>query len=85
MAKKVNIVSPQITDSVTQDNTKVVGETPAVAMGNLSQTNSQEPNTPGQSTTVTSPQSPVNRHTATTMPVVKLDPADPYNSDKDKE
>ncbi|NQZ12317.1 MAG: RebB family R body protein, partial [Algicola sp.] len=28
-------VNEQITDSVTQVNTKVVGETPAMAMGNL--------------------------------------------------
>lgn len=30
-------VNEQITDSVTQTNTKVVGETPAMAMGNLSE------------------------------------------------
>lgn len=30
-----NTVDGSITDSVTQVNTKVVGETPAVAMGNL--------------------------------------------------
>lgn len=34
-------VNPQITDSVTQVNTKVVGEAPAVAMGNLYQAVSQ--------------------------------------------
>jgi len=28
-------VNGQITDSITQVNTKVVGETPAMAMGNL--------------------------------------------------
>lgn len=31
----MDTVNAQITDSVTQVNTKVVGETPAMAMGNL--------------------------------------------------
>ncbi len=34
-------VNSQITDSVTQSNTKVVGDAPAVAMGNLYQATSQ--------------------------------------------
>jgi len=34
-------VNEQITDSVTQVNTKVVGETPAMAMGNLLMSTSQ--------------------------------------------
>ena len=34
-------VNEQITDSVTQVNTKVVGETPAMAMGNLMLSTSQ--------------------------------------------
>ncbi|CAH9049953.1 hypothetical protein PSECIP111951_00525 [Pseudoalteromonas holothuriae] len=34
-------VNEQITDSVTQVNTKVVGETPAMAMGNLLMARSQ--------------------------------------------
>ncbi|NMH66595.1 RebB family R body protein [Shewanella salipaludis] len=36
-------VNSQITDSVTQVNTKVLGDTPAMAMGNLMQTPSQAP------------------------------------------
>ncbi len=36
-----NTVDGSITDSVTQVNTKVVGETPAVAMGNLMMPTSQ--------------------------------------------
>ena len=36
-----NTVDGSITDSVTQVNTKVVGETPAVAMGNLMMATSQ--------------------------------------------
>ncbi|PQJ55653.1 glycerol-3-phosphate dehydrogenase subunit C [Vibrio jasicida] len=35
MAEAPTTVNAQITDSVTQVNTKVVGETPAMAMGNL--------------------------------------------------
>jgi len=34
-------VNPQITDSVTQVNTKVLGDTPASAMGNLMMATSQ--------------------------------------------
>jgi len=37
----MDTVSAQITDSVTQVNTKVVGETPAMAMGNLLMSTSQ--------------------------------------------
>lgn len=35
------IVNPQITDSVTQANVKVLGDSPAVAMGNLYQATAQ--------------------------------------------
>lgn len=35
MAEAATTVNAQITDSTTQVNTKVVGETPAIAMGNL--------------------------------------------------
>ncbi|CAM3829520.1 MULTISPECIES: RebB family R body protein [Vibrio] len=35
MSEAAAAVNAQITDSVTQVNTKVVGETPAMAMGNL--------------------------------------------------
>lgn len=34
-------VNPQITDSITQVNTKVLGDAPAVAMGNLFQATAQ--------------------------------------------
>lgn len=34
-------VNEQVTDSVTQVNTKVVGETPAIALGNLQMSTSQ--------------------------------------------
>ncbi len=34
-------VNDQVTDSVTQSNTKVVGDAPAVAMGNLYQATAQ--------------------------------------------
>lgn len=41
MADPATIVSPQITDSVTQSNTKVLGDVPAFATGNLMQASSQ--------------------------------------------
>lgn len=41
MADPATIVSPQITDSVTQSNTKVLGDIPAFATGNLMQATSQ--------------------------------------------
>lgn len=34
-------VNPQITDSVTQANTQVLGDAPAIAMGNLYQATAQ--------------------------------------------
>lgn len=37
----MTVVNPQITDSVTQPNIKVLGEAPAVAMGNLYQATAQ--------------------------------------------
>ena len=40
MADPATIVSPQITDSVTQTNTKVLGDIPAFAVGNLMQASS---------------------------------------------
>lgn len=41
MAEPATIVSPQITDSVTQANTKVLGDVPAFAASNLMQAASQ--------------------------------------------
>ena len=41
MADTATIVAPQITDSVTQTNTKVLGDIPAFATGNLMQASSQ--------------------------------------------
>lgn len=41
MPETSTTVNAQVTDSVTQVNTKVVGETPAMAMGNLLMSTSQ--------------------------------------------
>lgn len=46
-----NTVNGSITDSVTQVNTKVLGDTPATAMGNLMMTTSQALSTSGQNLT----------------------------------
>lgn len=40
MAEPSMTVSPQVTDSVTQANTKLLGDTPAFAVGNLMQSTS---------------------------------------------
>lgn len=40
-AQAQDIVNSQITDSVTQANTKVVGDAPAMSMGNLYQASAQ--------------------------------------------
>ncbi len=66
----------QVTDSVTQANTKVVGETPAMAMGNQPQANAQEADTPGKSTTTTSTQTGMTAQAATTMGVATLEQID---------
>ena len=72
MAKKENIVSPQITDSVTQANTKVVSETPAMAMGNLEQATAQALSNAAHNTTTGQQQSNVTAQAATTMGVATL-------------
>ena len=43
-------VNSQITDSITQANTKVLGDAPAIAMGNLYQATAQAATTMGVAT-----------------------------------
>jgi len=47
-----NTVDGAITDSVTQVNTKVLGDTPATAMGNLMMATSQALSASGQNLTL---------------------------------
>lgn len=48
-------VNSQITDSVTQANTKVLGDSPAMAMGNLIESNSQALSDEERAKTVNAP------------------------------
>lgn len=60
-----NTVDSSITDSVTQVNTKVIGDTPASAMGNLMMTTSQSLSVSGQNATTGQQQANVMHQAAT--------------------
>jgi len=65
-------VNSQITDSVTQVNVKVLGEAPAMAMGNLFQATSQALSNAAQNATTAQQQSNITAQAATTMGVSTL-------------
>ena len=65
-------VNSQITDSVTQANTKVLGDAPAVAMGNLYQATAQALSNAAHNATNAQQQSYVTAQAATTMGVATL-------------
>lgn len=65
-------VNNQITDSVTQANTKVLGDAPAVAMGNLFQATAQALANAAHNATNAQQQSNVTAQAATTMGVATL-------------
>jgi hypothetical protein len=65
-------VNDQITDSVTQANTKVLGDAPAVAMGNLYQATGQALSNAAHNATNSQQQSYVTSQAATTMGVTTL-------------
>ncbi|WP_144633806.1 RebB family R body protein [Bordetella genomosp. 13] len=65
-------VNDQITDSITQANTKVLGDAPAVAMGNLFQATAQALANAAHNATNAQQQSYVTSQTATTMGVATL-------------
>ncbi len=67
-------VNEQITDSVTQVNTKVVGETPAMAMGNLLMSTSQALNNAAYNATSAQQQAQITMQAATTQGVNSLLP-----------
>ena len=69
-------VNDQITDSVTQANTKVLGDAPAVAVGNLYQATAQALANAAHNATNAQQQSYVTAQSATTMGVATL-----YSSD----
>lgn len=65
-------VNNQITDSVTQVNTKVLGDAPAMAMGNLFQATAQALANAAHNATSAQQQSFVTAQAATTMGVATL-------------
>ncbi|CAM3923081.1 RebB family R body protein [Vibrio sp. Of14-4] len=62
-------VNAQITDSVTQVNTKVVGDTPAMAMGNLLMSSSHSLGNAGYNSTAALQQGQVTMQAATVKAV----------------
>ena len=65
-------VNSQITDSVTQANTKVLGDAPAVAMGNLYQATAQALANAAHNATTSQQQTNITAQAATTMGVTTL-------------
>jgi hypothetical protein len=65
-------VNSQITDSITQVNTKVLGDAPAIAMGNLYQTTSQALSLAALNATNAQQQSNMTAQASTTMGVTTL-------------
>lgn len=65
-------VNDQITDSVTQANVKVLGDAPAVAMGNLYQATAQALSNAAHNATSNQQQTTVTNQAATTMGVATL-------------
>lgn len=65
-------VNNQITDSVTQVNTKVLGDAPAVAMGNLYQATAQALANAAHNSAAAMQQTNITAQAATTMGVTTL-------------
>ncbi len=65
-------VNDQITDSITQANTKVLGDAPAIAMGNLFQVTSQALSNAAHNATSNQQQTNITAQAATTMGVTTL-------------
>lgn len=65
-------VNSQITDSITQANTKVLGDAPAIAMGNLFQATAQALANAAHNATSSQQQSNITAQAATTMGVTTL-------------
>ncbi len=65
-------VNSQITDSVTQANVKVLGDAPAMAMGNLFQATAQALSNAAHNATSAQQQANIMAQAATTMGVATL-------------
>ena len=68
----MSTVNEQVTDSVTQVNTKVVGETPAMAMGNLLMSTNQALGTAAHNATAAQQQAQITMQAATVQGVNSL-------------
>jgi len=65
-------VNDQITDSVTQANVKVLGDAPAIALGNLYQATAQALANAAHNATTAQQQAAITMQAATTMGVTTL-------------
>jgi len=65
-------VNDMITDSITQVNTEVIGDAPAIAMGNLFQATAQALSNAAHNATSSQQQTNVTAQAATTMGVTIL-------------
>jgi hypothetical protein len=65
-------VNDQITDSITQANTKVLGDAPAIAMGNLYMATSQALANAAHNATTSQQQSNMTAQASTTMGITTL-------------
>lgn len=65
-------VNSQITDSVTQANTKTLGDAPSVAMGNLYQATAQALSNAAHNATTSQQQTNITAQAATTQGVATL-------------
>jgi len=65
-------VNDQITDSVTQANVKVLGDAPAIALGNLYQASAQALSNAAHNATSAQQQANITTQAATTMGVTTL-------------
>ena len=75
-------VNDQVTDSVTQANTKVLGDAPTMALGNLYQATAQALANAAHNATNAQQQSYVTAQTATTMGVATLYAVDTASTSK---
>ncbi len=65
-------VNSQITDAVTQANVKVLGDAPAIALGNLYQATAQALSNAAHNATTAQQQAAITAQAATTMGVTTL-------------
>lgn len=65
-------VNSQVTDSITQVNVKVLGDAPAMSMGNLFQATSQALSNAAHNATMAQQQTNITAQAATTMGVATL-------------